>query len=539
MFNADGEIILCNVPFSPENDHVIKFNGETEKENYFRDRAVKSFSNIQFVMKDMESGSILVKAHVDSIQSANYVMYYNRGTSRYYYGFITSKRYVNSATTEIVVLSDVFQNWINKVTFRKCYIERETPLEDYENTLADDLSQGHLVKIKEVKEELSGGYFVLCASSILENDVSKKQTTGLNVGNYSIPAMCLYYPISEAVQCSRDLKTIANTGRGDRILSAFYSPFLADSTGIKRTYKYLWKDNETEKVAEDVLCSVPVVDSIPSGAFAKTISFTIPDVGAKKKLNTYPFSVIRVVDNASGAMIELAPDKFASREISFKIISSLSSTPLVKVIPLNYEGVAENVQNALVISCNTNLPVTNNIYANYLARNGTFNDKAKMYNVIGSGLSAVGSLAGAIASGMSGNIAGAVSGVAGVGEAVNSGFQNANEIARQEYQAKLSGYSCNNISDDAMIRMNFLNSISIELFSVDYNHKKAIESYWSAYGYPVREVKALHMGTSPYFIKVAEPNISGNGVPANELKRLESLFIAGITIWSKDNYRAY
>jgi hypothetical protein len=69
---------------------------------------------------------------------------------------------------------------------------------------------------------------------------------------------------------------------------------------------------------------------------------------------------------------------------SFQIQVSVCQTPVYKVIPTNYEGQALAFNHMLVTKCNTNLPVANNAYANYLMNNDMSNN-IKMFSA-GAGL---------------------------------------------------------------------------------------------------------------------------------------------------------
>ena len=124
-FTPQGKVILLQVPLEIDNKNQLDFSNTTEQYNYFISKQVNNFDmeNATYIRKD---SIIRVPFHIDNLWNCNYLMYQNKNfTNKWFYCFITGKRYINDNCTEISIATDVFQTWQFEYTIHASFVERE------------------------------------------------------------------------------------------------------------------------------------------------------------------------------------------------------------------------------------------------------------------------------------------------------------------------------------------------------------------------------------------------------------------------------
>ena len=68
--------------------------------------------------------------------------------------------------------------------------------------------------------------------------------------------------------------------------------------------------------------------------------------------------------------------------------------------------------------------------------------------------------------------------------------------------------------------------------TVDYTHAKAIDDFFTVYGYAVHTVKKPSLQNRPYwtYVKTRDSNVTGN-IPNGDIKKINEIFDAGVTFW--------
>ena len=119
----DTEIILLKVPLELDNKNQLTFSNSTAQYNYFYNCPKIIADNCTYQRKD---SIVRFPAHIDSILEYNYCMYQNEYYSnKWFYCFITDKKYINDNMTELTIKTDVFQTWQFDLTYKRCFVERE------------------------------------------------------------------------------------------------------------------------------------------------------------------------------------------------------------------------------------------------------------------------------------------------------------------------------------------------------------------------------------------------------------------------------
>jgi hypothetical protein len=467
-------------------------------------------ANCTYQVKD---GYLRVPYVADALYKYNYVMYKNAHfTDKYFYAFITKIEYVNENTSYVYLETDVFNTWFYGLNFNQSFIERQHIATDDFNTLSDSVPTGQLVEKGSIEYNFSGGYFVFCSGDITKADTSTSPTYTFKVSNYSVPCMVLYWDSSDVQEMSQALQLIANKGWGDRILSATFIPYIAYSAGI----------NVTSVDSTELGISLPVCTGFDGVQdLHAEISYDFSRLVTHKKSLTYPYAKIVIMDMTTGQSVELSPEKFDNMFAEFQIQCSISEVPSYKVIPKNYDGQFLAYNQALVTRCSTSLPVANNTYAKYMMMNGDMNH-LKM------GFAGLGILGSAIG----GNPSGVIGGI----------HQITNVIAQESQAAKLPN-QLTSITDGAQERILFQNGVKISLFMMDNFHQGVADEYWNMFGYPVRKLSypLVRMPNKTYnYIKMLSPNITGNGIPQEDMMKIEEIFTKGVTLWhTPASFRQY
>lgn len=117
------DIRIVKSPLTLSNKHQMTFENLQAQENYFLSLPYVEDTNASYQRKD---GVIRFNRHIDSIISYNYCMYKNENYSnKWFYAFITGMRYLNDGTTEIAIVTDVFQTWQFDLIYKLSFVERE------------------------------------------------------------------------------------------------------------------------------------------------------------------------------------------------------------------------------------------------------------------------------------------------------------------------------------------------------------------------------------------------------------------------------
>lgn len=507
MYSPNSDLYLVNTLFAMGDEHQLIFSDSTSQTNYFlslQNLYLTSNNGYTYIRKDHV---IRVNKNIETLYNYNYVMYRNtQFTDKWFYAFISELVYINEQITEVHIKTDVIQTWWFDLTFNASFIERQTPSKDSLNTIADSVAHGQLIETRNKTFSYSGGYFCFCSGNVLEDDATKSTTYSFTIGyKYTIPCMVLFWTEDQASSMSKAIQAIGNKGRGDRILSLVYVPFLGDST-----IKWTKFDKLNNDLGEDIYIATEI-EGIEGLRSNENYDLSDEEVTYLKAM-TYPYAKIVVEDTATGQSIELAPEKFANLNVTFQIQVTISQTPTLKVIPTNYEGQALAYNHMLVTQCNTTLTTMNNTYANYMMQNKQINDIAR----VSAGIGIVGSVATGSAMG------------------VISGAEQIINIAARENQASKIPNQVTAITDGAMERLLYNNGIKISLFMMDRSHMDLACNYWDAVGYPVNQIAMPNIhteGQTHNFIKMVSPNIEGGNIPSNDMREIEGIFTKGVTLW--------
>lgn len=497
------DIYFIQSPLTVDNEHVIRFESENDRMNYFMGLPKMQISMSSF---QRDNTRIRLGLGIEQVRQYNYVVYRNSAfNGKWMYNFIDKLEYVNNDLTHVYIKLDVMQTWWNDFTLNYSFVERQHKDIDEFNTLADAPSEGQLVQYKTQEQNFKGGYFVFCSSNITSEDTASASNYTFTIQNYTIPCMVLYYSESEASKMSSTLQSIANKGWADRIVSAVYVPCIGNITNLNlQSITAPWG---TENVLQSLNDNTGIELEY---SFDFSISDTDPLMKYKKSL-TFPYAKLVVMDKTTNQSIELCPEKFDSTIAKFKIQVNICETPSYKIIPMNYCGELMSYRNALVVRCNTSLPVLNNSYAKYMMMNSETNGLRML------------SAGGGIASSL----------LTMNGQGIGSGIMEVANVVAQQNQASKQPNQVSSFTDGAMERILFNNGVKFTLFTMDNFHQDMALNFWKMYGYPVKSLALpLTYTEKTYrYMKLIKPNIEGDKIPSQDMREIEQVFEKGVTIW--------
>jgi hypothetical protein len=266
------------------------------------------------------------------------------------------------------------------------------------------------------------------------------------------------------------------------------------------------------------LVDLPAIDTLDLNKLYEFVTLDINYTPIFKKEISYPYAKLEIVDKMTGKFIELDLSKFSNPlSPQFEIIYNITDNVEYKIIPLNYNGIYYSVENALVITPSTDMPVFSNSYAKYLRDN-------KVSNLLSGGMA----VAGAIGSILTGNIAGAAGSFGSIASTVVA------DSVAQKQPNQVTG-----LKGDAFDYLNYDPCIFFRVKIMDSDHMQIARNFWNAYGYPVRRIATFNNTSKRYnFIKTVGANIIADKIPTEFLRELENIFDKGVTIWN-DNYLNY
>lgn len=465
---------------------------------------------------------IRVPVNVEDLYNVNYVMYKNTHFSeKYFYAFITKLEYINENTTAIYIEGDPFQTWLFDIEIKESYVEREMPVLDNYNTLSDNVAHGQLIELDSFEYTLSGAYFLICSSDITQDTTNDSIPYKFTIGHFTIPAWCIYFDYTEEERLSEVIQHISNKGRGDRIITCVYVPYIANKNNLQTTTINL---EQSTPALGTIKVLTGFTDGVNSMSGILTFDYSSITCDYKKEL-TYPYAKIIVTDTGTGQSIELAPEKFLDeKKAQFQITGTIGEMPTYKITPKNYNGKFLSFEDTLCVRCNTTLATSNNNYSKYLMLNGEMNNLNRLDILSSSGFSLAGSGFSPI----------------GVGATTVSMFTNIAKITASENQAAKLGNQITRFSEGAMERLCFYNSIKVTLLTMDTNHLNMAKTYWKMYGYPTNVLKVPNRTSNNYnYVKLINPNITGN-IPQDDLNQIIKIYEEGITLWNDiESFRIY
>lgn len=333
----------------------------------------------------------------------------------------------------------------------------------------------------------------------------------------------------------------------DHILGAFYFPSVFISTTT---------NNIVDNVeARDDVISVSRVNYVGSQNFKPN----------NRKLLTYPYSYFTI---DAGTASKAYKWEFFGQAIQFRLIGVLTATnPTVLCIPLNYEGMTENVTKQLMIQGFEHLTIASMGFPSIVGSQGIVSSLLGIYasaalSMADPRLGYAGLSSTATKSYGTNAIKNEYAGLTGenVREGKSSHFsesanrrssQSVDELARPRAEEGIlmnAGQQLINyvqgITDNSTIRAGSGNpnvgartsDIRAVYYSISEQFARKIDKFFDCYGYAVNEIKIPNTHARPYWTYTKTKGCIVNGpFPSSDKTKIESIFDDGIRFWRVRN----
>lgn len=458
----------------------------------------------------------------DNLYDCNYIVFQNQNfDSKYFFCFITRVQYINLSTSLIYFEVDVMQTYYFNMIVQPCLVEREHSNTDTPgaNTLGESLPLGEYVRHSRTRAQVLNTTAVQVSSPANVNQGEKynELTGGIFSG-----LMQHFFPVSKNVASALSdfLQGYVNQGKEGDIVAIQMVPG-----------DFITKRGDKSPKTKTV--SVVREQSNIDGYTPKN-----------KKLLQYPYIYLEV-DNTQGQTGVYKFEHFSGTECEFKILGMTNGdSPTLVMYPLNYDGMANNVMEQVTLGGFPQCAWAGDAYKVYLANNSI----KEAYHTV----SAVGGAVAAIAAGGAGaaaasaapitwetiDTAGAVAGGISGSQLFNATQSLGSTISnymQEENNAQIAPDTVRGTQGSDVLFAQGLMDFWITVRSIDASHAKAIDDYFTRFGYRVDTIKTPNItGRQSWnYVKTVNCNIGGM-VPFTDRAKINQIFNNGITFWHGD-----
>jgi hypothetical protein len=532
------KVLLLSVPLEKDYAHTLYFESVNAQYNYFYGKKKKEYTNFSFQRHD---NTIRIPEHIDDLLAAgcNYVMYKNPSyDNKWFYAFITNMEYKNEGCTVVSIRTDCIQTWMDEVTVKPSFVEREHASSDEigEHTIEEGLETGSYTINSRFEFNYGDGYAVVVG-------VTKSPDGLIGAGGqvHGIYSGAMYYALENTTNGNPVNEFVKgyDEGAADAITCMFLAPkaLVASTDGTVTFGEHVPNRGTPHKT----MINKPI--SAWTGYDAEVVhEFTTGDVNGytprNKKLMCYPFRYLLASNNAGAAAVYHL-EKFAmyneegkrtQLEPTFTVFGCLTPGCSVRMVPHYYNGAIDNHEEGLNMGKFPILNWSSDVYTNWLTQNGT--------NI------AIDLLAGTaqIAAGV-----GIAMGTGGLGAGIGGGTvlggaaQIASTIGQVHQQSFTPPQARGNLNSGDVVTACYDNSFHFYTMSVKAEMARVIDDYFDMYGYKCHRVKYPEKNhrAEYWYTKTIDANITG-AIPQEDLQTIKDCYNRGITFWKHpQNFRNY
>lgn len=484
---------------------------------------VVDFSNQNVTFQRAEREYIGVPFGYDKLYDVDYLFYQNANYSdKYFYCRVTEKEYINPNHTRIYFEVDAFQTFLNDMVLQSCFVERmhvapnndwvgENP--SFSNTLPENVDVGEykianeyplfsMRRMTELDTQLNDWYVIVISSVVPESQaqgaqVPWKAPIGSVTSGTLLPLWCSVFGSAYTNNVGDLINEFDEAGKADAILTIIQVP--------KSLYDNRNLMSESSVAVEG----------------ARTVDGYSP---YNAKLFQSPYFFYRLTDHR-GHKVDLHLKNFRGAQRTaicngnFAYLRRDTFSPLSSSITFFPKGY--NEENANDYSYDFSIMLTgfpkvawvSDVYANWIAQNQT----ALFASLLNTAIS--GAAFGGVAGAALGLTTGAVSAVSQVAKASVKPAE-ANGVVESDIEAANTGRF----------------RISLQEISIEFDNAKAIDDYFTRYGYNVSTI------TSPLlknrrlwnYTKCSNAHVGGS-FDGQYRKQIEEMLNNGVTVFHQKN----
>lgn len=499
-------VLLKDVPLDKSYDHTIYFEDKEAQKDYFY--SLKKYDLKNYSYQRVKLGVSRVGIKADSLYDCNYMMFQNTSFGdKWFYAFITAVEYVNNETSNVYFELDVMQTWFFDCEPDYCFVEREHSETDEigDNIAPENVATGEYV-FNDYKPICNLYSMVVCIAVV---DVGNGKTVDGTLYDGIYGSAVLYVYNSTDVQ-GINAKISEYIESPDSIVSIYMFP--------KELIKTI-PDNHRLAYGEGASPSIYLLET-------QTKSKTLDGYKPKNnKMYTYPYNFCHI-DNASGGELSLRYEFFDNLRPAVEITGTITQPVSVVLRPCSYKGVPEYTELGGYTTLNTeslqlnSYPVCSwnvDYYKAWLAQNSvpmatSALSKSAEFALLGAATQK--------------NL------TVPIGSAIIS---QVSSIIGQTYSASIAAdISKGNFNNGNVNVANGMQQFYYGRCSVSKEYAKMIDDYFTVYGYSTRQCKKPNRSSRPHwnYVKTIGCTITGS-VPADDMKKICSIYDAGITFWKQ------
>ena len=240
-------------------------------------------------------------------------------------------------------------------------------------------------------------------------------------------------------------------------------------------------------------------------------------------MKTLQYPYCKLVASNGVTESEFQWEDFSASTVSFRIRGQLWPATELKLIPMNYKGKQYDLTAAIDAPEYPTIPFSENSWDSWYAINGSYTNM----QMIGQAVGAVGMIG---VNTLTGDVEKIVS--TGVSEELN--LLQTNQSLKQKRAAADTTHG-----SLAKGNVQFLVNSGFTIYErrLPENELKAIDDYFTRFGYAINQIKVPNYTGRRYWNFVQLGDVLANGaVPTNYMEKINNALLTGVTIWhSHDN----
>ena len=566
---------FLNVPFDPDYENTMYWGTLEEQELWMQGKILLAINRNSYQRKS--KGVIRVGWTADlqtprdsvirQLYKANYMRYRNDNfENKWFYAFVKQVEYINNNTVDVYYDIDVMQTWALDYNLLQCFVERQHTVTDDigEHTVPEGLEHGEY--FTEPLQDSYGGQIgntrfeytpALCLvttfdrqGAYVEGDIIHGRITQ---GDYFSGMYFTVWPLTAANLQDINDTLEAISGGGDLIDVGLQPPFVKVPRmfvdGVVSLFMMPFE------FAQGLYNGTPVSPSAPviAGFDVRTNgSYMIGSHRARnKKLMCYPYNMIYINTNA-GPTAEFRFEDFNNPiACQFNIWGNCSPNNGLMMMPAGYKGYAGELPDEMIqVNGFPQCAWSYDSYKAWVSQNA---------GTIGAGiLTLAGSWASVLAPWLMGGTAGAGSSATPLpGKAplispdILDGFSPSKSLvgstlaaAGQVYDHQRKPPQAGGNSNPSLTYQSGMLTFWYYRKRIKDEYAEIIDDYFDMYGYKINAVKVPNRAARPCYTYVKTIGCAVDGqLPADDAKKIQSIFDAGIRFWRATaefgNYNPY
>ena len=252
-------------------------------------------------------------------------------------------------------------------------------------------------------------------------------------------------------------------------------------------------------------------------------SFTFDDYTPKNnKLYSAPYCYLTINDNKGNEVAYNLEDFTDGKNVSFTESGDVSVNPSILIYPKNYKGILENLHHSFTLDNFPQSSFNTDAYKLWLNKNahtlGT--------NVLDGAINLAAGIALTAATNGIGLFTGGYNLMSRGAKTINDTVGSSISASHEANRVTVGNTSSNLLTG---LNKNYVNAC---IKHIRYDDARAIDEYFTMFGYQTNKVKIPNISSRPYFnyVQTIDVNIIGK-IPADDMQQIKTMFNSGVTFW--------